>query len=110
MAEVLLTVEGNEAPDIFLQLKRNGQPINLTGLSVDLLLKDTDTDTVVNTGHQGCTLGNDSYGVEEGGVSYSPASGDLPANSRLMGAARINHVDDKPEILYEQVLIIVRAK
>lgn len=107
MAVVLLTIQGNTAPNIGLILKRNGVPIDLTGCTVKLIITNTETGAIINAGHQGCTVAD----ALAGAIVYAPTTGvDFPAEGRLLGAAEITNAAGKVEELNEKALIIVGTK
>lgn len=106
MAVVLLNVEDNNAPNIALTLKRNGTVIDLTGASVDLIIKNADTNEITNAGHQACTVTDATGGI----IAYVPAAGDVSAEGRYLAEVKITYSGGKIEILHERVVIVARAK
>ena len=102
MAVVFLTVEGNTAPAIQLTLKRNRQPIDLTGAAVALIIQNPKTKTVTNTGHQACSILEDEGGV----IAYDIVDGDF-ANHNIdyRAEVKVTYSSGKIERIYETLTI-----
>lgn len=106
MAVMLLTVAANTRKPIGLTLKKNGVVIPLTGCTVKLVIKNTDTDEVMNTAHQSCTVLDATAGT----ISYQPETGDFGTGGRFLCSAIIYDALSKPEELHEKLLVIAEPK
>lgn len=104
MAIIIQNVAGNREPDIVITLQRDGVDIDLTDATVDLVIKEVLTGDVVNAGHQECTVTDAVGGV----IQYAPAATDFDSAGRYIAEVIITHENGQSEILYEQILIVVR--
>lgn len=100
----LSIVQGNTAPDIYITVQRNGNVVDLTGCTVDLILSLSGT--IKNSGHQTCTIQDADAGI----VSYQPAINDFDTAGDYLGDVKITYSDSSVEICREQLSINVRAK
>ena len=105
MSEIFFTVAANTAPTRSITLQHDGSAINLTGASVDLIIKHYGTSTITNSGHQSCTL---SATPIDGTVTYTPLAADFPSEGLYTGDAKITYPGGAIETLYEQLVVIVR--
>ena len=106
MAEVFLTVVGNQEPDLRFTLQNNSAVIDLTNATrVDLILISDDSQAVVNTGHQACSIVSPAT---SGIVDYEQNSADFALAGRYVGEAKITYTNGRVQILHEQVVVIVR--
>lgn len=107
MSEPLLWVEDNTSPNIELTLQRNGADISLASANkVELIIANDQTKAITNTSHQSTTITDAANGV----VSYEPQAGDFPSAGRYNCDAKITYNSGRYEILYDQLVVIVRAK
>lgn len=103
MAVVRLnTVAGNTAPPLELTAKRDGVVIDLTNCTVDLII--TQGTTVLNTGHQSCTI----TGAVAGEVSYVRQAGDMPLAGTYVCDLKVTYSDLTFEILYDVLKVKAR--
>lgn len=105
MAQKLLIVEENTAPDIVVTLQRDGVAIDLTTAStVDLSLSFNGT--IVNTGHTACSIDSPTTG----GISYSPQTDDFANPGTYKAEAKITYGDGSIERIHESFNIQARTK
>lgn len=103
----LYMVEDDTAPDRVFTIKRDGVVVNLTGATVALILRDTSTQLITNTGHQACIVNVDPT---TGIVTYSFATGDVGTANVHLGDLQITYSDGKIETEYDYICIHVRPK
>lgn len=107
MAETFLTVTGNQEPPLRFTLQNNSVPINLVDASrVDLILASDDSQLVVNSGHQACSIVSPAT---SGVVDYTQNENDFLLAGRYVGEAKITYNSGRIQILHEQVIVIARA-
>lgn len=76
MADTFFTVEGNTSPALEIELKRKKVPISLVDASsVEMTIKNQNTNVVTNTGHKTCSI----IDADDGVISYNIQSGDFPS-------------------------------
>jgi hypothetical protein len=100
--QTIKIVAKNTAPPWQLTAKRSGVAIDLTGCSVALILGRGNT--VLNTGHQACTVVTPTSGI----VSYTPQATDVPSPGKYVADLKITYPDSSTEILYDQLVIKAR--
>ena len=114
MAVIKKLVEDDTKP-IVLRLKRKVvsdtgavtyESIDLTDAAVDLIMQNSRTDEITNTGHQSCDIVDEPNGV----IKYSPAATDYATKGRYICDIKINYPDNTVEILYENLIIKARKK
>jgi len=105
---VYATVKGNTAPAIKITLRRDKQPIDLTGVSsVKLIIKNPLDKEITNTSHQNCTV----LDAEKGLIGYQLDAQDFPATKnkvKYIAEVKITYGDNTVERIYEELQIIVR--
>lgn len=107
MAErTIYLVENNTAPVIELRLRRKGKKVDLTGATVELILAKESDGSVVNTGHQTCTITDAARGI----VQYAQESGDFDGTQIYLGDVKVTHSSGKVEIWRDQLRVDVRDK
>ena len=107
MPTTFLTVNQNTAPAIQISLVRDGAPIDVTGATALLIIKNKKTKAIVNTGHQDCIIVDGTNGV----ISYVPGSGDFNHPSTdYLAEVRVTYPDSPVETIYDQLLISVRPR
>lgn len=99
-------VEDNTAPTIQLTIKRESLPVNLTGASVDLIIKNSTSGEITNVGDQACTITDAADGV----IEYDPNATDFPSAGTYVCDVEITYADATVEVVYEQLTVEVRAK
>ena len=98
-------VVGNANPELEIQLKRENTPIDLTTVdSVELFVKYSKTQAITNSGNQSMDIITPVSGI----VSWQPEVADFPNPGVYIGNVKIGYSDQKPEILYEQLIIFAR--
>jgi hypothetical protein len=102
MPQIIKIVATNTAPPWQLTAKRSGVAIDLTSCSVDLIL--VKGNTVLNTGHQACTILTPTSGV----VSYSPLVTDVPTPGKYKADLKVTYPNGTVERLYDQLVISAR--
>lgn len=97
------TVAGNTAPPLTLTATRDGAAITLVSASkVELII--TQNSTVLNAGHQTCTITDAANGV----VTYVRSTGDIPTTGTYTCDLKVTYADTTFEILYDQLKIKAR--
>lgn len=104
MSHKIVTVQGNTSPDLAITLWREGQPINLTGVTAVILILTGSTGSVTNTGHQTCTV-TDATG---GKISYSVTTGDFATAGNYSGEVQVTFASGKVEKIYETFSVKAR--
>lgn len=97
------TVAGNTSPARQLTLQRDDTAIDLTGATVQMIIKKENTDTVTAT--VSCSIVNDTSGI----ISYTQASAHFPSAGRYLADVKITFGGGAIEILHNQVLFVARA-
>lgn len=102
--KTIKTVYGNTAPPLSLTCKRSGVVINITGCTVDLVI--TQGTTILNAGHQQCTITDSVNGV----VSYVRQAGDTPTKGKYVCDLVVTYADTTTEYLVDQLRLDCRKK
>lgn len=105
MSTIYLTVEENSAPNIDLILQRNSDRIDVTGATVVLVITNK-AGTVVNTGHQTCTITD----ATQGEVTYAVNAADFANPGTYNAEVKITYANNTVERLYEVITIVARRK
>lgn len=105
MAQKLLLVEDNSAPDISITLQRDGSAINLSTVgSIDLFINLDGT--ITNTGHTACTVVDPLAGT----ILYTPQTVDFATPGSYNAEVKITYGDGSVETIYEKFKISARTK
>lgn len=104
-AEINIT-ENNTAPVIELRLRRQGKPANLTGCTVTLILAKESDGTIVNAGHQSCTITNATKGI----IQYDQDENDFIGPNTYVADVKVVHADTTVETWYDQLRVTTRDK
>lgn len=103
----IFIVQSNTAPTFALALKRDDSAIDLTSASlVELIIKNRNTGTITNSGHQQCTI---SSPATAGNIIYTAQATDFPEEAMYLGEVKITYSGGSIERLYEQVQFPARA-
>lgn len=103
MATPLKTVAGNTAPPWQITCKRSdGTVIDLTGCTVDLIIKKGATITQAG---RGATVTTATSGL----ITYVPLATDCPSKGTYKCDVKVTYGDNTVEVLYEQLKIKARA-
>ena len=104
MAQKLLIVEENTAPDIEITLNRDGDPINLTTVSsIDLYIT---LDGVVTNSSTACSVVDPLLGT----IVYTPGLNDFTDPGAYNAEVVITYGDGTIETIYEKFKIQARTK
>lgn len=104
MAQKLLIVEENTAPDIQMTLKRSGSPINLTTVSaIDLYIT---LNGVVTNSVTACSVVDPLLGT----IVYTPGVSDFTNPGSYNAEVVITYGDGTIETIYEKFKIQARTK
>lgn len=103
MATSLKLVAGNTAPPIEITCKRAGTAINLTGCSVQLVIKKG---AVLTQPSRVATVTSAGSGV----ISYTPLTTDFPSKGSYKCDVIVTYSDSSVEVLYDQLKIQARAR
>lgn len=103
MATLLKTVAGNTAPPLSITCQRAGTAINLTGCTVQLIIKGGG---VITQAGRSATVSDATNGV----ITYAPLATDFPSAGTYKCDVKVTYGDLTFEILYEQVRVKARAK
>lgn len=114
MSIELYMVESDTAPSRTFTIERPDannvdQPVDLTGASVKLVLRDTSTNSVTNSGHQALTVDPDQIN-NKGQVTYAFAAGDIASGNVHLGDLQITFPGSQVETEYDYVTIHARPK
>lgn len=99
----LKIVAGNTAPPMEITCKRSGTAIDLTGCTVQLIIKGGSTITQVG---RTAAITDASGGV----ISYSPLTTDFPNAGSYKCDIKVTYSDTSVEVLYDQLQVVARAK
>lgn len=100
--QTIKIAQNNTAPAIGLTATRGGAPIDVTGATVSAIIAKGNT--VVNTGHQTCTITTPTSGL----VSYTPQTGDFATPGSYKVDLKVVYAGGGIETLYDQLKIKVR--
>lgn len=104
MAQKLLIVEENTAPDIQMTLNRDGSPINLTTVSaIDLYIT---LNGVVTNPVTACSVVDPLLGT----IVYTPGASDFTDPGSYNAEVVITYGDGTIETIYEKFKIQARTK
>lgn len=104
MAQKLLIVEENTAPDIEITLNRDGSPINLTTVSaIDLYIT---LNGVVTNSVTACSVVDPLLGT----IVYTPGVSDFTDPGSYNAEVVITYGDGTVETIYEKFKIQARTK
>lgn len=104
MAQKLLIVEENTAPDIQMTLNRDGSPINLTTVSaIDLYIT---LNGVVTNSVTACSVVDPLLGT----IVYTPGVNDFTDPGAYNAEVVITYGDGTVETIYEKFKIQARTK
>jgi hypothetical protein len=104
MAQKLLIVEENTAPDIQMTLNRDGSPINLTTVSaIDLYIT---LNGVVTNPVTACSVVDPLLGT----IVYTPGANDFTDPGSYNAEVVITYGDGTVETIYEKFKIQARTK
>lgn len=106
MAVNFYIVTENTAPAYQITCERDGDAIDLTGASVNLIIQQKSTGDVTNTGHQTCSLVTAASGI----ISYTAESTDFPDAGRYKADVEVTYSGGGVEVLYNQAVFKVRQK
>lgn len=99
----IYTVQNNTAPPIVITLERDGNPIDVTGATVDLYINLNGT--VTNTGHTSCTLTTPASGV----VTYTTEAADFATAGSYNCEVKITYGDGTVETIYQEFQVVSRS-
>lgn len=102
---VLDYVQNDEDPPIDFKVKFGSRVKDLTGCTVDFIIKAPDN-TISNTGHTQCDITD-----HEGGLcTYNFQSGDLAQVGEHFCDIQVTNIDTKPQTEYRTTKLNVRAE
>jgi len=98
-------VNDNTAPDYVITCQRDGTAIDLTGASVELIIKNSSTGTITQTG-KAAAITTAASGI----ITYTADATDFPSAGTYVGDIKVTYSGGGVEILYNQVKWKVRDK
>jgi hypothetical protein len=100
-------VQNDDKPDLLFVVKDSaGDPVNLTGSTVDFHFREQGTSVLKNAGHTACTPTDEGNGE----YKYEWATGDLDTVGIFEGELQVTYVNTKVQTVYAKYDFEIREE